>query len=1193
MHQGISMASIRTFLCALLLLAPALSSAQSGIRLRADALDPKAVQASVDTPTRLQVVVEAGETPLAGREVHWKVKGDDAVLSKDKGLSSAGGGDLPPVGTASTLFTAHRGGSYTVTASTLADAACTGDKCAWTTMEFHVDVPGGAAKAEHDGPTVTQAAIAGAAVVALYAASREEGLPAVPTLALVSGNNQSVINGNAAPQPLVVRAADDGDPKSGVPITWTATGGATLSASSTTTDSSGETQITVTNVGPGPGTITITAQRADGAEAHVVFTITVLTPLLVKVSGDGQSAPINTTVPQPLVVEARVNSTPQSGIGINWQVISGDATIGSTSGATNGSGQSSATIDLGPTPGSVTVRATRVDQPTVSATFTINSLLIRTLGVVSGDNQTAAPNAALGAPLVVNAQDNSANASGVTINWTATGGATLSSPTSVTDGAGNASITVTSTGPGPDPFTVTATRADDPSATVTFNENILPPNLSIAGGDAQSGLTGSAAATALDVLLVDGASVPVSGQTITWTVTSGSAVLTSGSSVTDGAGHATMTFSFGGSPGPITIEASAYSGSQTVVFNETAVTASGINKTGDNQAANPGQVLAPFVVTIVPPAGVTDLSGVPVTFTVTSGTATLSVTSTTTDAAGQASTTATLGLTPGTVTVLAQVVNGPSTTFTATINGSLVGTILQIVSGDGQTLDVGVPSGNMVVELRDSGVLPGQTLSWSTNNGTVTPTSTVTDVNGRASATVTPATAGPVIVTVNFAAVAQYTSSSIAFQHNTTLGSIPSLTTDQAAVAVALDNACADLDSGGASTPEQQDLLDQCEALAGASAPAVAEAIDEMLPDVAQTQTQTGQQATDAQFSNINVRMSNLRAGVSGPSFNGITLTTPTGTISLGALANTLMQNEDASKSSSSDAGFSKWGFFASGNIGRGSSDAFANSPGYDFDIKGLTAGVDYRMSDTLVLGGALGYTRQSSDLDGNQGSLKMDGWSVSGYASWYHSKDWYIDGVLSLANNDYSHKRRVVYVLPGETVDQVARASSDGNEISSALTIGRDFHRQEWNFGVYGRAQWAHQNFDGYDEDLDASLSGSGLALHIEDRDVKSLSSIIGGKATWVHSTDWGVVMPQFGLEWQKEYQGDPDTFRAFLISDPTGTPILITGEALDDSYFRLNLGVSAVWTKGRSGFITYDRIFSRDGQEQETLTLGGRIEF
>jgi uncharacterized protein with beta-barrel porin domain len=1042
---------------------------------------------------------------------------------------------------------------------------------------------------------MTHVAIAGAAAVALYAASRgEDSDPtSIPTLALVSGNNQTVVRNSAAPQPLVVRAAADGYPASGVHITWTASGGATLSSSSSISDSSGQASVTVTNVGPGPGPITITATRDDSPSSSVSFTITVLTPSLVKVSGDNQSANVNTAVPSPLVVEARLNNTPQSGIGITWQILSGDATFGSTNGTTNGSGQASATINLGPTPGPVVVRAARVDDPTIFVTFTINSLLIRSLDIVSGDNQTGAPNAALAAPLVVNAQDNGANASGVTINWSATGGATLSSATSVTDGAGNASVTVTSTGPGPDPFTVTATRADDPSGTVIFSENILPPNLSIAGGDGQSGLTGSAAATALDVLLVDGANAPVSGQNISWIVTSGSAVLASGSSTTDGAGHATMTFSYGCVPGPITIEASAYGGAQTVVFNETAVTASGLNKTGDNQNGNPGATLAPFVVTIVPPAGVTDLSGVPVTFTVTSGTATLSVTSTTTDAAGQASTTATLGLTPGTVTVLAQVTNGPSTTFTATINGSLVGTTLQIISGDGQTLDVGVPSADMVVELRDVAVLPGMTLTWSTNNGTVTPTSSVTDVNGRATAKVTPSSAGPVVVTVNFAAVAQYTASSIAFSHNTTLGSIPSLTTDQAAVAVALDNACAELDSGGTSTPEEQDLLDQCEALAGASDNAVAEAIDEMLPDVAQTQTQTGQEAADAQFTNLNVRMSNLRAGVTGASFNGITLTTPTGTISLGALASALMQNEDAAAPKAADSGFSRWGFFASGNIGRGSTDAIANAPEYDFDIKGLTAGVDYRVSDTLVVGGALGYTRQSSTLAGDQGSLKMDGWSVSGYASWYHAKEWYIDTVLNLANNDYRHRRRVEYVLPGETVDQVARADSDGTDINGSVTICRDFHHAEWNFGIYGRAQAGHQSFDEYDEDLDASLSGSGLALHIEDRSVQSLSSILGGKATWVHSTDWGVVMPQFGLEWQKEYQGDPDTFRAFLISDPTGTPILITGEALDDSYFRLNLGVSAVWTKGRSGFITYDRIFGRDGNEQETLTVGGRIEF
>ena len=34
-------------------------------------------------------------------------------------------------------------------------------------------------------------------------------------------------------------------------------------------------------------------------------------------------------------------------------------------------------------------------------------------------------------------------------------------------------------------------------------------------------------------------------------------------------------------------------------------------------------------------------------------------------------------------------------------------------------------------------------------------------------------------------------------------------------------------------------------------------------------------------------------------------------------------------------------------------------------------------------------------------------------------------------------------------------------------------------------------------------------------------------------------------------------------------------------------------VFTGGRSGFIQYDRIFGRDGNSQENLTLGLRVEF
>ena len=1179
------------------LLPPA--AAQATVSLEAITENPDALAASADTPLPLSVMVKSDGSPVAGRTVRWKIQLDDAVLARDEGLSSSGGPDMPALGTASNLFTARSPGSYLVTASTQSNPGCVGNDCAtWSEVQFRIEVSAGTARSGGSGKLLPVAIGVGAAALLLANNGDSNGVKqARRSISKVSGDGQSGAAGGPLSLPLVIRADNDDRPASGESITWMASGGATLSANSTSTDSSGQSQVSVTNLGPGPGPVTVTAKRTDSSDS-VSFTITVLNKTLAIVSGNGQSAPVNTQVPAPLVVEARLGPTPQSGIGITWNIVSGDATIDSVSngGNTNGSGQSSAVIDLGPTPGPVIVSATRNDAVAVTQTFALNSTLVRTLDVVSGDNQTAAPNTPLPSPLVVNAQDNGANAAGVTINWMATGGATLSSPTSVTDAFGQASITVTSTGPGPDPFTVTAVRSDDPSALAMFSGNVIPPVLSIYAGDGQSGLTGSPAEDPLEVLLVDGGSNPVSGQTITWTVTSGSATLASGSSVTDGAGHATMTFSYGSFPGPITINASAYGGSHEVDFSATANTADALQKTsGDGQAANPGQVLAPFVVTIDPPAGATDLSGVPITFAITSGTGSLSTTSTVTDINGQATTTLTLGLTPGTVTVLASVVNGPSATFTATINGSLVATTLTIFSGDGQTLATGQASSPMVVELKDGGTpLPGLTINWSSSNGSLSATSSVTDSNGRASTTVTPSAAGAVVVTADFQAYAQYTASSVSFNHNTTLSSLTNLSTDQEAVAVALDNACSALSDESSPDSGEQDLIDQCEALADASESdpdAVASAIDEMLPDVAQTQTQTGEAAVDAQFDNLNGRINTLRAGGTGASFGGLSITTSTGTVSLGSLMTSLLGEDEAAKQE--ETGFSRWGFFASGNIGRGVTDANGNAPRYDFDIRGLTVGIDYRKTDNLVLGVALGYTNQDTTLSGGQGSLDMSGYSLSGYATLYRENSWYVDGVLSWGHNNYKHRRRVVYTLPGQVVDQIARASSGGTDTSASVTLGRDFNKKAWNFGLYGRAQYSRQQFDSFTEKLNASSPGAGLALRIEDRSVNSLSSVLGGKASYVHSTDWGVLMPMFGLEWQREYSGDPDAFRAFLVSDPTGTPILITGEALDNSYFRFNIGLSMVLTKGRSGFIQYDRIFARDGNSLDNLTLGIRIEF
>lgn len=1198
------------FAVLLLALLPAQASAQSDTEAGADAivrLVPAAgqsgeIEATAGVPVELVVVKTRAGDAAVGEALAWTLEeGADGRLEVIDERTRAAG-DRVEAGSARVRFTPAQPGRHALRVQSPVDPACTGVDCRSVAHRFVVlaAVPDAAATARdrHTGLVIGAAAAAGAIALATIADSGGGDPPPGKRLVAVSGNGQSALVNNPLAQPLAVIAMENGRPAVGVVLNWTATGGATLSAATTTTSVQGGSSVQVTSVGPGPGPVTVTASRADDPAVSASFTVGVDVAGLAIASGNNQTTRVDTTTAAPLVVLATLNGVAQAGVALNWQVVSGTATLSGVQGTTDASGLAQAFVDVGPFEGPITILVTRVDAPSVTQLFTVNAVELRALAIVSGDGQSGAQGQPLPAPLVVQATDAAAPDPGVTIFWSATGGATLSAGSTVTDAGGLTSVTVTSMGFGLDPVIVTAARADNPLLSVQFQLAVDPATLAVVAGDGQSGLAGTRAANPVQVLLLDGAGQPMAGQTITWTVVGGSATLDSPVSVTDAAGLASVGFTFGNFPGPITIQAAAFSGGVTASATATSQPPGSLGAaSGDGQAGNPGDVLAPLVVQIVDPAP--DLSGIPITFTVISGSATLTPTTALTDAAGQASTTVTLGLTPGPVVVQATAPGGVTYTFNLTVNGTLVVTGTSAVSGDGQDLVVGVASAPMVIELLGNGVpLVGVTVTWTTTNGTMATPTTVTDAAGRTSNTVTIAGAGTTIVTASYPTFNEFVGSSVQFVHNAPLAALPTLAVNEASVAEALDAACAAIQLSPTPTPDELDLLQQCQALNNASASdpvAVGEALSQMLPDVAQAQADAGKAATGAQFENLAGRIVQLRSGapIAKVSFTGLTLAGSGGRLPLGQLGTALLANQAPVEEPVEDSGFAKWGFFFSGNIGRGEVDPTNLTPRYDFDIDGLTAGVDYRWSDRLVFGVALGYTGQDTDLAGGQGSVETQGLSLSAYSTWYTARDWYLDSVLTLGRNRYDHERAIQYVLPGSVVDQVATASSDGTDLSATVTFGKDFQRQAWTFGVYGRAAYNRLSFDEFEEEVDSTINGNGLALRVESRTVTGLSTTLGGKVVYAYSASWGVLMPQAELEWQHDFQSDAEAFRGFFLDDPSQTPILVLGDDLDSDYLRLSLGLSMVLTRGRSGFVTYDRILARSGISQEMLTIGFRMEF
>lgn len=96
----------------------------------------------------------------------------------------------------------------------------------------------------------------------------------------------------------------------------------------------------------------------------------------------------------------------------------------------------------------------------------------------------------------------------------------------------------------------------------------VPGSLTLVGGDAQSGVVGAALAQPLVVTVKDTDGAVLSGQAVTWSVTSGGGSVSSASTTSGSDGSASVTWTLGGSVGAQTVTATV--SSFTVTFTATA-----------------------------------------------------------------------------------------------------------------------------------------------------------------------------------------------------------------------------------------------------------------------------------------------------------------------------------------------------------------------------------------------------------------------------------------------------------------------------------------------------------------------------------------------------------------------------------------------------------------------------------------------
>ncbi|WP_020406820.1 autotransporter domain-containing protein [Hahella ganghwensis] len=401
----------------------------------------------------------------------------------------------------------------------------------------------------------------------------------------------------------------------------------------------------------------------------------------------------------------------------------------------------------------------------------------------------------------------------------------------------------------------------------------------------------------------------------------------------------------------------------------------------------------------------------------------------------------------------------------------------------------------------------------------------------------------------------------------------------QDSLAGVLQSAC-DANDNASFGSTNSELSQTCSILRGLSGSELDAALEEILLRQIGAQANSMKGIAAGQIKTIGARLQELRTGIPGVSLSGLQAQINGENVHLGDLVNGYLQGGSAGEEGSPG----RLGGFITGTLSYGDGESRNRENSFDVDGQEILAGVDYRFTNKLVMGTALGYNTSETKEDGGGTELDVDGWNLSFYGNYYPNQNWYIDWLLGYGQSSIDTRRTISF----GGISTNASGDTDGDSLSGALGTGYTHAYQSWTFDAYTNFEYRSGTVDGYRESNDA-----GLDLNIYETSTDTFTGRFGGRASNAISLDFGVLIPQFELELVKDFKNEAPIIEAELALLPQAGTFTLINEEPDDTYVNAGLSVTGVFKNGTSGFVRYGTMLSKDDVSFDTWQLGARMEF
>ncbi|HLP69911.1 MAG TPA: putative Ig domain-containing protein [Rhizobium sp.] len=265
--------------------------------------------------------------------------------------------------------------------------------------------------------------------------------------------------------------------------------------------------------------------------------------------------------------------------------------------------------------------------------------------------------------------------------------------------------------------------------------------------------------------------------------------------------------------------------------------------------------------------------------------------------------------------------------------------------------------------------------------------------------------------------------------------------------------------------------------------------------------------------------------------------------------------------------------FWTNGSISLGDDETGTNT--IDYLTAALTAGLDYRLSETVVGGLAIGYSRDRSDI-GDKGTTSLNrAMSVTLYGLYQPGGGFFLDGLVGAGLLDFD-SLRVTSATGSE-----AMASRTGRQVYAAVSGGYDLAVGDVSISSFGRLAASRSILNGVEE------SGAGWEnASIGRQEIDSLTATVGFSLGYAIDLEDAVLTPELSLDFSHDFTETGDTVAGYA-DGGWPTDYVIPGS--DESRNQLSVGLGMTLVSSGHGSVAgrYHATMDGSGLASQRLDL------